>query len=190
VLIRATITEANFTYAPLLMAELADHDRLFLVDDPTIIRQVGAHRAVTPARRPVAEVWLVQVRDETIGGRILYEDDGLSRAEARELRSLTRSLDALARRHRDDPLALSPEARAHVEEAHPEKVAEVQVQATTRPLTPQLMAQIDDTVGGERVVWRGGGRDVALDHRRVARWRTLTQRRDHNEVVVYLKDLT
>lgn len=189
VLIRGTVTEANFTYAPLLMAELVDHGRGFLVDDATVIRQVGAHRAVRGDRRPVAEVWLVQVPDETIGGRILYQDGGLAPAEAAELDDLTRQLTADARRHADDTLELSSAARAYVEEVHPEDVAKVQDQAATRPLTPQLMAEIDDTVGGKPLRW-SDRRSDALDHVQVARWRKLTRQRDHNQVVVYLKDLT
>lgn len=190
VLLHQTVTEANFTYGPLLMAELAQRNIPFLVDDPTLIRQVGAHRAATPQNEPAAVLQLVQIPDDTInGGTILYQDDGLSPAEARELDKLTDQLTRQAERHAatDEHLTLSPQANAYVKEVHPEKVATVRDKARTRPLTPRLLAEIDDTVGGRPLRWSNG---EALDQRKVQRWAELDDRHSHNQVVVYLRKIT
>jgi hypothetical protein len=50
VLLHQTMSQASYSYLPLLMAALAEHDVPFLVDDEVLVQQVGEHRRLTRDR--------------------------------------------------------------------------------------------------------------------------------------------
>jgi hypothetical protein len=182
VLVADVITQANFTYGPYVMAELAEHDVDFVVDGPTLPRQVGPERKVGPGNEPVAELLILQAPDPAIQGEVIYNNNGLPPGQEEEMAELTAQLEEDGRTR--GPLQLSDEARQFVEEHLPGHMDELQAYMNADPLTPDDLLQANNLAFGRPLHWSDGGQ---LDSDAIARWAHYYSERVMSRVVVYLR---
>lgn len=182
VLVVDVLSQSNYTYAPYVMAELAEHDVDFLVANATLARQVGRHRAVSPGREPVAELWIMQAPDPLLGGETIFTASGLPDGLEEEMVELTAQIeeDIAAR----GPLELSDEARDFVAKYIPDHLDDLEAAVAQRPLTPETVLLANNYAFGRPLLWSDGTR---LDGDMIERWAHLDSERVVSRVVVVLR---
>jgi len=182
VLVVDVISQSNYTFAPYVMAELADHDIEFLVANATLARQVGRPRAVSPGREPVAELWIMQYPDPLLGGETIFTASGLPGGLEEEMNDLTDQIedDIRARGH----LQISDEARDFVTKYIPDHVDDLEAAVAQDPLTPEGVVLANNYAFGRPLTWSDG---TPLDRDMLERWAHLDQERVVSRVVVVLR---
>jgi hypothetical protein len=179
ILIVNVLSNANFTYNPTIMAEFAEAGIEFVVDDPVLIRQVGAHRAAV-RHEPVAELWLSQYPDPSIDGELIYTATDLPIAEAERMEQAESEIaDQIATR---GLLHLSPDARTYLETVTPELLDDVEARLAAGDYSVKEVGQLYRDVYGTPLLWDDG---EALDGKLLARWHELDRKREQNSVSVY-----
>ena len=184
VVIMEVVSQASYTYGPMLMAEMAERDVDFLVGGDALVRQVGAHRAPGPGHRPVAELWILPLPDPDLGGEVVYASSGLGPSKEAELDEVLAALDDEIGAH--ESLRLSPEAEAYALETSPELMGVISEKLATRPLTPQVLHEVNDFVFHRPLLWEDG---EPLDRELVERWGQIEHDRSDSRAVVYLRML-
>ena len=184
VIIKEIVSQASFTYGPMLMARLAEEDIDFLVDGDVAIRQVGAHRAETPGHRPVAELWILSAPDPGFDGELLYASTGLRPSREAEMEKVSAEVDEEITAH--ESLRLSAEAEAYIMKNLPDHMGAIQQKLATRPITPQILRDLDAFAFHRPLLWEDG---EPLDRELVDRWGQLQLDREFSRAVVYLRTL-
>lgn len=184
VVFKEVVSQASYTYAPMLMAEMAEQDVAFLVDGDAVIRQVGGHRGATPGSRPVAELWILSSADPAFDGELIYTGTGLRPSREAEIEKVSAEIDEEIAAH--ESLRLSAEAEAYIMENLPDHMGVVQEKLATRPITADILRQLDAFAFHRPLLWEDG---EPLDRELVDRWGQLELDREYSRAVVYLRML-
>lgn len=180
ILVANVATMANFTYSPMIMARFAEDGVDFVVDDAVLARQVGGHRAVSPGHEPVAELWILQNIDPTMGGELIYLGDQMPEAAADEMAQIENDLAGEGRH--PGPLRLSSLARQFLRKYTPDDEAEVERRLAAGHYTPTELNELYRMVYAAPLLWADGSEFDLLE---LQRWNQLDKQRESNSVAVY-----
>ena len=185
VMVMDALSQPNFTYGPMLLAEFAEHDVDFLVEGPTLARQAGGHRSPRPGHEPAAELWILPTTETTFDGELVYFESGLPAAEEADMLAATAQLEEEGRTR--GRLHLSPEARDFVNEHLPNLLDDIEGLLVRQPLTPRIMRDAGNLTFGRPLLWDDGGE---LDRDLVVRWAKYDTANVDGSVAVYLRRLS
>ncbi|HET9611462.1 MAG TPA: hypothetical protein VFP06_17750, partial [Acidimicrobiales bacterium] len=139
VLVDHSVSYASYTFAPAIMARLADEGIPFVVDRPSLARQVGFHRLLPEDEEaPVRLVLSDGVDAPPPGGELVFHATGLTPGEQARYDEAVAALDRVNAR---DGVDLTAEARAVLD----------MLDARDGRLPAEARAALEGLAGGRRL---------------------------------------